>query len=134
MGIWDDIRAENLSPQAQLARELIKINEEIEGLEDARDAIVEKLKENFAQEFGDQEKVFDGYVIRLSTGERWSWDQALLRDILAQHPEYPDFVKEKLAVERRLYERLPKDVQDTLKPALTRNFGQSKLTVEKIDE
>lgn len=131
MSIWDDIKAESLSPQAQLARELIKINEEIEGLEVARDAIVEKLKEEFDQEFGDQERVFDGYVIRLSTGERWSWDQDQLRDILAQHPEYPDFVKEKLTVDRRLYERLSADVQATLKPALTRKFGQSKLTVEK---
>lgn len=134
MGIWDDIRAENLSPQAQLARELIKFNEEIEGLEAARDAIIERLKEEFDQEFGDQEKVFDGYAVRLSVGERWSWDQDKLRDILAQHPEYPDFVKEKLTVDRRLYERLSKDVQDTLKPALTRKFGQSKLTVEKQDE
>lgn len=131
MSIWDDIKAESLSPQAQLARELIKINEEIEGLEVARDAIVEKLKEEFDQEFGDQERVFDGYVVRLSTGERWSWDQDQLRDILAQHPEYPDFVKEKLTVDRRLYERLSADVQATLKPALTRKFGQSKLTVEK---
>lgn len=131
MSIWDDIKAESLSPQAQLARELIRFNEEIEGLEAARDAIVEKLKEEFDQEFGDQERVFDGYVVRLNTGERWTWDQDMLRDILAQHPEYPFFVKEKLTVDRQLYGRLPKDVQTTLMPALTRKFGQSKLTVEK---
>lgn len=131
MSIWDDIKAESLSPQAQLARELIRFNEEIEGLEAARDAIVEKLKEEFDQEFGDQERVFDGYVVRLSTGERWSWDQDKLRDILAQHPEYPDFVKEKLTIDRRLYERLSAEVQADLKPALTRKFGQSKLTVEQ---
>ena len=72
-----------------------------------------------------------GYDVKVRRRNQYRWDSAKLEDIFAQANNLPTHVKKSLSVERRSFDRLSKQEQDELRPALNIVSQKSAVTITR---
>lgn len=102
-----------------------------DSLEDATDALIAALP-HANKEVGETSIIAGKYQININTGERWTWNQEQLTDILGADPALPDCAKVKVAIDKKKFESADTATRNQLLSALTRSPSKPKLTIEAI--
>tara|TARA_B100001094_G_scaffold100619_2_gene96767 strand:+ start:5942 stop:6382 length:441 start_codon:yes stop_codon:yes gene_type:complete len=83
-------------------------------------------------EIGDVYKTVEGVTVTVTRPERFKWDQDLIKQLLNDVDVLPSHVTKRYTVEKRRFERLPDEDKALLMPALTREAGAPKITVDDL--
>ena len=92
------------------------------------DGVKEKLLAEFPGDPGEYELKNDGTLLRISIGEKFTWDSDILEQLFATKA-IPDHVRQTFGVNRKKFEALPEADRAPLLPALTRKPGTIKIEV-----
>ena len=88
----------------------------------------EQMAQLFPEKEGDLSQNVGGLRVTVSRSERWSWDKVLLEKEFNEQ-ELPEYVTRSLTVDKRKFQKLPKETQDLIKFALTRKLDKAKVKV-----
>jgi hypothetical protein len=113
-----------------IAEQYVLLLDQVEALLEKREALEDEISRWFAETEGVQEKHFDNYTVECSRTARWNWDRDILADMFADK-DMPDFVTQRLSVDKRKFLNLPASEQVDLLPALTKTLAKAKLKVKK---
>nr|MDT0250059.1 hypothetical protein [Endozoicomonas sp.] len=148
MSIWDetidgnsaDQQIKNETPVAsdrlqELMKEFKSTGGLIDSLKEKLDVIREEILDFFPKEPGKYEQVSQGgtHFLEVSISEKWTWDETKLAE-LTDEKELPYFVKRKLSVDKRKFERLEGMEKDVYLDALTRAPGVARISVKVIPQ
>ena len=119
------IPPERLTPLAQEYRELESfVTMKMERLKE----LSEQMAQLFPEKEGDLTQNVGNLSVTVSRSERWSWDKVLLEKEFNEQ-ELPEYVTRSLTVDKRKFQKLPKETQDLIKFALTRKLDKAKVKV-----
>ncbi len=146
MSIWDETVSSTADQQdkndtpaiatdrlQELMKEFKSTNGLIESLKEKLDVIREEILDFFPKEPGQYEQVSQGgtHLLEVRISEKWSWDEEKLAHIVDEK-ELPYFMKRKLSVDKRKFERLDEPEKDAYLDALTRAPGVARISVKEI--
>ena len=117
--------AERIAP---LASRLAEARAQHEGLSELIEQLEAEIAHFFPEEAGEKSIATSTHEVVVSRTERWKWDKAALEREFEQG-EIPDYVKRSITVDKRKFERLPREEQERLKFALTRTLDKPKVKV-----
>ena len=101
--------------------ELEKLSEEVKKLEG-------EIAYFFPQIAGEHKRRLDEVHVSVKRHERFEWDENKLAEIFDQR-EVPEYIRRRLSVDKRRFNRLSQDEQNLVKPALTRKLQSPKVEV-----
>jgi len=81
-----------------------------------------KIVAEFNEDFGEQSKKIGNSIVTINRQERYEWNQNKLEELFTSG-EVPEYVRKRLTVEKRNFQRLTEAEQAPLIPALTRKPG-----------
>lgn len=96
------------------------------------DRLIENICATMPIEIGDTYKTVKGVTVTVTRPERFKWDQDLMKQLLNDVDVLPAHVTKRYTVEKRKFERLPDEDKALLLPALTREAGAPKITVDDL--
>lgn len=119
-----------IDPVAQLAYERINVATGIKVATERLEEIDRQLIEEFPTDIGEYMQKYEGYLVTLKRGDRWTWDTRILRDIYGVEP--PAHVKKTYTISRTAYEKLDEETKEELKAALSVTKAGAKVSVQKM--
>lgn len=147
MSIWDETIGSTATQDKQavkpdvdakltgLMKEFQTTSNLVDSLKEKLDVIKEEILDHFPKEPGKYDRVSTGgtHLLEVSISERWKWDEKQLEQ-LVDSDELPLYVKRRLTVDKRKFERLEADEQDRYLDALTREPGLTRVAVKTIPQ
>lgn len=145
MSIWDEAAdgVADQQPEAstpvtpdrlqELMKEFKSTNAVMETLKEKINVIREEILDFFPKEPGNYERISQGgtHLLEVRISEKWTWNEKKLAELAHEH-DLPYFMKRKLTIDKRKFERLDHDEKDQYLDALTREPGLTRITVKEI--
>lgn len=111
-----------------LAAEYEQITKKIDALSSRIEELQLDIARMFPETEGELSKTTENFIVSVSRSERWSWDKDFLEQEFGTSGA-PDWIKRGLSVDKRKFQKLPKDEQRKYLFALTRKLDKAKVKV-----
>ncbi len=123
MSDWDKFEEQTAS--SGLLKLIDEFNETKATFDDSKDrlsTLEAKIVAEFNEDFGEQSKKIGENIVTINRQERYDWDQNILEALFVSG-SVPEYIKKRLTVEKRNFQKLTEAEQAPLLPALTRKPG-----------
>lgn len=123
MSDWDKFEEQTAS--SGLLKLIDEFNETKATFDDSKDklsTLEAKIVAEFNEDFGEQSKKIGDNIVTINRQERYDWDQNILEALFVSG-SVPEYIKKRLTVEKRNFQKLTEAEQAPLLPALTRKPG-----------
>jgi Holliday junction resolvase-like predicted endonuclease len=130
---WEAAEAppEKSSRLEELAKDYLRLKEQAEIIKTKLDVVSAEIASHTPEEPGEFSLRAGKKVIVVKRSEKWTWDSEALEALYGGRA-LPEYVKRKLSVARKDYDRLDADVQAELNKALTRSPSAPRISVVEV--
>lgn len=131
MSDWDKFEEDTASSGLlKLIEEFNETKSIFDKSKDKLSTLEAKIVAEFNEDFGEQSKKIGDSIVTINRQERYDWDQDILEKIFSSG-SVPEYVKKRLTVEKRNFQKLTTTEQAPLLPALTRKPGPVSVKVTR---
>tara|TARA_B100000745_G_scaffold300348_1_gene253923 strand:+ start:26 stop:427 length:402 start_codon:yes stop_codon:yes gene_type:complete len=131
MSDWDKFEDDTASSGMQkLIEEYTETKTIFDEAKEKVTTIEAKIVAEFTDEFGEQSKQIGSNIVTINRQERFDWDQDKL-EALFHSGTVPEYVRKRLSVDKRSFQRLTETEQTPLLVALTRKPGPVSVKVTR---
>ena len=109
-----------------------ELTQRLNDLKEQADFCKDIILGHFNEEPGEEIQIIDDNRVIVAIPEKWTWDQDCLEQIVDED-EMPDFVTNKLSVDKRKFTALEPEQREEYLSALTRSPGTPRIKIEKVD-
>ena len=131
MSDWDKFEDDTASSGMQkLLEEYAATKTIFDEAKEKMTTIEAKIVAEFNDDFGEQSKQIGSNIVTINRQERFDWDQDKL-EALFNSGTVPEYVRKRLSVDKRSFQRLTETEQTPLLVALTRRPGPISVKVTR---
>lgn len=131
MSDWDKFEDDTASSGMQkLLEEYTETKTIFDEAKEKVTTIEAKIVAEFNDDFGEQSKQIGSNIVTINRQERFDWDQDKL-EALFNSGTVPEYVRKRLSVDKRSFQRLTETEQTPLLVALTRRPGPISVKVTR---
>lgn len=131
MSDWDKFEDDTASSGMQkLLEEYTETKTIFDEAKEKVSTIEAKIVAEFSDDFGEQSKQIGSKIVTINRQERFDWDQDKL-EALFNSGTVPEYVRKRLSVDKRSFQRLTETEQTPLLVALTRRPGPISVKVTR---